>query len=182
MAWIHTRAGTIALITMVFAGFFFAAGKQASAGTSAAQGAAARQLLLELSESMETRVVVRCVTQKALGDDGEGQAFGSTWVGGSVISLSTRYVCAPLARMSPSSPTIRDTELDAVVTVAHEWFHTRGVADERVTECYAVRLTWEWIQRVSSYTPRARAAAKRHLLDNSLRPPAYKLASSCTLA
>jgi len=182
MAWIQTRAGTTALITIVFAVFFFAAGMQASAGTSATRGAAARQLLLELSESTDTRVVVRCVTQSALGDDGAGQAFGSTWVGGSVILLSARYVCAPLARMRPSSPAISDTELDAVVTVAHEWFHTRGVDDERVTECYAVRLTWEWIRRASSYTPRAREAAKRHLLDNSLRPPAYKLASSCTLA
>ena len=76
MAWIHTRAGTTALITIVFAGFFFAAGTQASAGTSATRGAAARQLLLELSESTDTRVVVRCVTQKALGTTERGKLSG----------------------------------------------------------------------------------------------------------
>ena len=144
--------------------------------------AAASQLLLGLSGFMEEGVVVRCATQRALGGSDQMPVLGTTRVRGSVVYLSTRHVCAPLAWLKPSSPTISAAELDAVVTVAHELFHTRGVEDERLTECSAVRLTWKWVQRISSYTTGARAAAKRHLLDNSLRPPGYKLAPSCTLA
>ncbi len=181
MARARTRTRMTALVTVVLAVLFVAMVKEARADAILTPVAAASRLLFELSESREERVVARCVSQSALGESGGVLVFGMTTVRGDVLYLSTRYVCVPLARMSPLSPTISNVEIDAVKTVAHEWFHTRGVENERVTECYAVRLTWKWIQQGSSYTPRARAAARQHLLDNSHREAGYKLGPGCTL-
>jgi len=83
---------------------FFLAAEEADARTRPTPMAAASQLLLELSGFMEEGVVVRCATQRALGGSDQMPVLGTTRVRGSVVYLSTRHVCAPLAWLKPSAP------------------------------------------------------------------------------
>jgi hypothetical protein len=147
----------------------------------------ATQFLIEISESKTKPMAVGCVTFPDEGSKGF-VIYGAAIVRGNVMLLSTRYVCQPLAyawRHSPiftgqSQPTLPFSSIDAVETVAHEWFHTRGVASEKQAECHAVQYTWKWLRR-SSRSASFLAAARRHLLDNSRRPPGYKIPSGCLL-
>ncbi len=163
----------------------------ASAGTSPLPPAdspltvIAAQFLREISESKANGVSIRCVTFP----DESAKGFiylGAARLRGHVLYLSLRYVCRPLAvafRSAPfftgqPQPTVPFSSLDAVETVAHEWFHTRGVASEQITECHAVQYTWKWLRR-SNRSRSYLAAARRHLVDNSRRPPEYKIPANC---
>jgi hypothetical protein len=145
----------------------------------------AAQYLKEISELKAHGISVRCVTFPHEGVPGF-TVFGAARLRGHVLYLSLRYVCRPLAvayRSAPiftghSQPTLPFSSVDAVETVAHEWFHTRGVESEERAECHAVQYTWKWLRR-SDLRPTYLAAARRHLLDNSRRPPQYKVPANC---
>lgn len=145
----------------------------------------AAQYLHEISESKARGIGVRCVI--FLDESAKGFVFfGAARLRGHVLYLSLLYVCLPLAVAYRRSPiftghpehTLPFSSVDAVETVAHEWFHTRGVASEERTECHAVQYTWKWLRR-SDLSRAYLAAARRHLLDNSRRPPQYKIPASC---
>lgn len=148
----------------------------------------AAQFLIEISESKTKPMAVACVTFPDEGSKGF-VIYGAAIVRGNVMLLSTRYVCQPLAYAWRHSPiftgqpelTLPFSSIDAVETVAHEWFHTRGVASEEQTECHAVQYTWKWLRR-ANLSASFLAVARRHLLDNSRRPPGYKIPSGCLLA
>jgi hypothetical protein len=157
-----------------------------SANSSPVQIAA--QYLLEISESKSKPIAVACVTipDKLT----PGYIFlGGAVLKGNVMLLSTKYVCQPLAfafRRSPiftghAQPTLPFSSLDAVEIVANEWFYTQGVADVRRSICHAVEYTWKWLRR-SDLSPAFMAAARRHLLDNGLRPEGYAVAPGCLTA
>jgi hypothetical protein len=150
--------------------------------------AIAAQYLLEISESKSKPILVACATipDKLT----PGYVFlGGAVLKGNVMLLSTKYVCQPLAyayRRSPiftghSQPTLPFSSVDAVEIVANEWFNTQGVADIRRSICHAVEYTWKWLRR-SDLSPAFMVAARRHLLDNGLRPEGYAVAPGCLTA
>jgi hypothetical protein len=143
----------------------------------------AAQYLIAISESKTKPMAVACVTFPAEGSKGF-VVDGAAIVKGNVMLLSTRYVCQPLAYAWRHAPiftghqesTLPFSSVDAVETIAHEWFHTRGVASEGTAECHAVQYTWKWLRR-SNLSPDFVAIARQHLLNNSRRPPGYKIPS-----
>jgi hypothetical protein len=148
----------------------------------------AAQYLLEISESKSKPIVVACATipDKLT----PGYVFlGGAVLKGNVMLLSTKYVCQPLAaayRLSPiftghAEPTLPLSSVDAVEIVANEWFNTQGVANIRRSICHAVEYTWKWLRR-SDLSPAFMAVARRHLLDNGLRPEGYAVAPGCLTA
>ena len=150
--------------------------------------AIAAQYLLEISESKSKPIIVACATipDKLT----PGFVFlGGAVLKGNVMLLSTKYVCQPLAyayRQSPiftghAQPTLPFGSVDAVEIVANEWFNTQGVANVRRSICHAVEYTWKWLRR-SDLSPAFMAAARRHLLDNGLRPEGYAVAPGCLTA
>jgi hypothetical protein len=160
-----------------------ASGPVLSADSSPA--AIAAQYLLEISESKSKPIVVACATipDKLT----PGYVFlGGAVLKGNVMLLSTKYVCQPLAyafRHAPiftghAQPTLPFSSVDAVEIVANEWFNTQGVANVKNSICHAVEYTWKWLRR-SDLSPSFLAAARRHLLDNGLRPEGYAVAPGC---
>jgi hypothetical protein len=145
----------------------------------------AKQYLKEIAESKARPISVRCITFPGEVDPGF-IILGAARLNGNVLYLSTRYVCEPLAvawRNAPiftghAQPSIPLASVDAVETVAHEWFHTRGVSSEERTECHAVQYTWKWLRR-GAYSATFLRAARCHLLDNRRRPLAYKIPPNC---
>jgi hypothetical protein len=147
----------------------------------------AAQYLLEISELKTKPMAVACVTFP----DERSKGFiiyGAAIVKGNLMLLSSRYVCQPLAYAYRNAPiftgharsTLPFSSIEAVETVAHEWFHTRGVANEEQAECHAVQYTWKWLRR-SNLSASFLASARRHLLDNSRRPTDYKVPAGCLL-
>jgi hypothetical protein len=68
-----------------------------------------------------------------------GQVLGFAHVGGRSISLAPR-VCARLRALEGGAqPDDLLTSAAALVTIAHESWHARGVANEAVTECRAIQ-------------------------------------------
>ena len=143
----------------------------------------AKQYLNEIAGLKARPIVVRCVTFPGESIPAAGfVTLGAAHILGNTIYLSTRYVCKPLAvawRNAPiftgrARPSIPLASVDAVETVAHEWFNTRGVR----TECHAVQYTWKWLRR-GDYPPSFLRAARRHLMDNGRRPPGYKIPANC---
>jgi hypothetical protein len=146
----------------------------------------AMQFLREVGElKLRPNLTVRCVNFSTLGDPGS-IIRGAALLRGNVLYLSTRYVCTPLAGVWRTSPIFTGSDrssislagVDAIETVAHEWFHTQGIANEERTECHAVRYTWKWLQR-SDLAPMFLSQLKRHLIDNSRRPPGHKIPATC---
>lgn len=172
------RAVAVALITALVA-VIPAAANAASVRTTPTEHV--NQLLWELSESKNRRVSGRCVPQRLLGGGKDWRTLGMARVGGNIFYVSSRYVCTPLAQVMSDrfNPRLTRAQVDAIVTVAHEWFHTRGVSREHVAECHAVRWAWKWLKRSGPYTNLEQM--RRFLLDNSYRPVGYKLAPTCRL-
>lgn len=145
----------------------------------------AGQFLLEISELKTKPMLVACVTIHHMGPQ-NFVFLGGAIVKGNVMLLSTHYVCQPLAyawRHSPiftgrSQPSLPLSSIDAVEIVAQEWFHTQGLVSPPRSTCRAVEYTWKWLRR-SDLSPSFLALARRHLLNNSLRPPGYTVSASC---
>jgi hypothetical protein len=108
--------------------------------------------------------------------------LGMARIEGKSMLLDQTIVCDPLPKFLGARPTgiPSDAVLLALSAVAHEYGHTLGLRRENVVECFAARLVWKWVRR-SSLGPASAASAQAFLLDNSRRPPAYKLLPSCTL-
>jgi hypothetical protein len=162
--------------------FFSTLSQSAAAVTGIVGGFFVSRLLQQLMTAKESR-------EQVLRDFLEGFViYGAAIVKGNTMLLSNRYVCQPLAyayRQAPiftghSRTALPFNSIDAVETVAHEWFHTRGVVSEEQTECHAVQYTWKWLRR-GAFPASFLAAARRHLLDNSRRPPGYKIPAGCLL-
>jgi hypothetical protein len=145
----------------------------------------AGQYLLEISELKTKPMLVACVTIQHTGP--QGFVFlGGAIVKGNVMLLSARFVCQPLAyawRQSPiftghSQQTLPFSSIDAVEIVAQEWLHTQGVVSTQRSICRAVQYTWKWLRR-SDFSRSFLAIARRHLLDNGLRPAGYSVSTSC---
>jgi len=82
----------------------------------------------------------------------------------------------------PVAQNLSFISLDTIERLAHEWFDTRGVANEEQTERNAVKYTRKWVPRSARLTPAGRVAARRHLLDNRNRSPEYRIPLGCITA
>ena len=91
-------------------------------------------------------------------------------------------MCQPLANFEGTRPTGLPSKavLLALSVVAHEYGRALGLKRENIVECFAARLVSKWVRR-SDLGAAYNASAQKFLLDNSRRPPAYKLLSTCTL-
>ena len=178
--------GVFAVRPSSAAGAFVSTSPVLSANSSPVQIAA--QYLLEISESKSKPIIVACATIPDRLTPGI-VFLGGAVLKGNVMLLSTKYVCQPLAyawRHSPifighSEPTLPLSSVDAVEIVANEWFATQGVANLKNSICHAVEYTWKWLRR-SDLSPAFLTAARRHLLDNGLRPNGYAVAPGCLTA
>jgi hypothetical protein len=147
---------------------------------------AAVDVLGELSELHVHNYDVQCVPLALLGQiidpDPHVILLGMARIKGKSMLLDDAIVCDPLAKFEASRPTGIPSKavLLALSVVAHEYGHTLGLKRENVVECFAARLVWKWVSR-SDLGPVYDASAQKFLLDNSRRPPAYKLLPSCTL-
>jgi hypothetical protein len=145
----------------------------------------AKLYLKEIAESKARPISVHCVNFPPWLYPGY-KVLGLAFIRGNALYLSTKYVCEPLAAAYRNAPiftchaqaSMPLAAVDAVETVAHEWFHTRGVSNEERTECHAVQYTWKWLRR-GDLSSAFLLRAKRYLLDNRLRPPAYKIPPNC---
>ena len=147
---------------------------------------AAVKILRELSELHVRSFDAICVPQKFMrffaNADPGFVILGAARIKGKSMILDDKLVCDPLVAYAVSRPTthVTPSTLLALSVVAHEYGHTLGLRRENVAECFAARVVWKWVRR-ANLTPSDRARAHTFILDNSSRPPAYKLAPTCTL-
>ena len=141
---------------------------------------AAARFSAEASVIAQKRVTVQC-------DESGSQvgivqhADGAAVVGGTVAYLTPER-CLQLYRLAfehdePSSQTAR-----AIVVLAHEAWHLRGIEDEGVTECFAVQSGVALGRRFGLSESTAGRLMRQQLVENALRRGGgfeYRMPADC---
>jgi hypothetical protein len=150
--------------------------------------AAAVQVLRELTElhvrQFEISCVPHAILQRVAPPPGPSEVtVGLARLHGKVLYLDRSLVCAPLRVYYLHQGPVRfsDQLLLGLDAVAVTYGFTLGLSRYYVAECYGVRVVWKWVRRSDPGYETA-VKARRYLLDNSYRPPGYKLKPSCTLS
>ncbi len=110
---------------------------------------------------------------------------GAARIRGTALYLDRAIICHALLAWydepQGGTPDMSPALLGALETVAGTYGFTLGFERPYVAECYAARVVWKWVLRSDPGYPVA-AKARTYLLDNSYRPPGYKLKPTCTLS
>jgi hypothetical protein len=118
-------------------------------------------------------VRLRCGGVRQWNAVGEG-VLGYAVVGSDLTTLAPR-VCARLAAMrSGAEPADLLLSGAALVTVAHEAEHLRGIASEAVAECYAIQQAITVADAIDIDRAYARLALQAYWAAYPERPPAYR--------
>ncbi|HWB23804.1 MAG TPA: hypothetical protein VG652_13065 [Gaiellaceae bacterium] len=178
------RGVRVWLIALAAAGLYVPAVARADAGTDAAV-----KILGQLTELHVQRFDIFCIP------DADLQAFepprpgditvGAARIHGSALYLGRSIICDALLswydKPQGATPDMSPALLAALETISGTYGFTLGLKRYPVVECYAARVVWKWVLR-SDPGYKVAAAARTYLLDNSYRPPGYKLKSTCTLS
>lgn len=108
-------------------------------------------------------------------------ADGVAIVGGRLAYLTPER-CLDLYRLAIKGEVRSSRTGLALAVLAHETWHLRGVADEGITECYALQTGVELGQRLGLSAETAHRLMRQQLVQNDLRSrtnPAYRLPSDC---
>jgi hypothetical protein len=108
-------------------------------------------------------------------------ADGVAVVGGELAYLTPER-CHDLYRLAFKGEVRFNQGARALVVLAHEAWHLRGVSDEGVTECYALQSGVELGQRLGLSADTARRMMRRQLVENSLRigsTAEYRVPAEC---
>jgi hypothetical protein len=108
-------------------------------------------------------------------------ADGVAAVGGELAYLTPER-CLDLYRLAFKREVRFNQTGLAVAVLAHEAWHLRGVADEGITECYAVQSGVELGQRLGLSRDTAQRMMRAQLVENALRSqasPAYRIPPDC---
>jgi hypothetical protein len=139
---------------------------------------------------LETKVgKITCVSQpalRALAGDHEGEttlAVTNLDVHPASMKFDRKVVCDPVAAYWNSAgpvPRLTPERLRAILIVAHEAAHARGIRNEARAECAAVGGALG-ILSLNAVTGERLTLIRRILLHDfeALRPPAYKLRGQC---
>jgi hypothetical protein len=95
-------------------------------------------------------------------------ADGVAAVGGGVAYLTPER-CLDLYRLAFEDEVRSNRTGRAIVVLAHEAWHLRGVSDEGVTECYAFQSGVELGERLGLSPERARRLMRRQFVENGNR-------------
>jgi hypothetical protein len=95
-------------------------------------------------------------------------ADGVATVGGE-LAIVTPEVCFDLYRLAFADQIVGSRTGRAVAVLAHEAWHLHGVADESVTECYALQSGVDLGRRLGLGDGRARQLMRQQLVENELR-------------
>jgi hypothetical protein len=110
---------------------------------------------------------------------------GAARIHGTALYLGRTLICHPLLeeyeKPQGGAVDMSPALLQALETVAATYGYTLGFRRYYVSECFAARVVWKWVLRSDPGYPVA-AKARSYILDNSYRPPAYKLKPTCTLS
>lgn len=127
---------------------------------------------------------VRCITGTSLANmTGSRSTLGLTLApaaGWPHVFLHENAVCKPITAYATSGD-LYNTTVDAYVTIGHEAAHFHGIHNEREAECAGVRFAYSYLGRIGAYRTYTRSGVRATLLDDSGRPPAYKLRGTCAL-
>jgi len=144
------------------------------------RGAAEVRFSEEASRVAGKPVTIRCDE----GGDYVGavqHADGVAQVGGNLAYL-TPDRCLDLYRLAVKGEVRASQTAHAVAVLAHETWHLRGVADEGVTECYALQSGVEIGQRLGLSAGTARRLMRQERVESVLRGQtnsAYRLPPDC---
>ncbi len=134
----------------------------------------------EASRVAEKPVTIRCDES---GDyvGAVQHADGVAAVGGNLAYLTPER-CLDLYRLALKGEVRPNRTATAIVVLAHEAWHLRGVADEGTTECYALQTGGEIGRRLGLSVDTAQRMMRRQLVDNARRgeaSPAYRVPPDC---
>jgi hypothetical protein len=108
-------------------------------------------------------------------------ADGVAVVGGD-LAILTPEICDDLYRLAFEDETKGSRTGRAVAVLAHEAWHLHGVADEGMTECYALQSGVELGTRLGLSEDTARRLMRQQLVENQLRGAStleYRIPSEC---
>ncbi len=108
-------------------------------------------------------------------------ADGVAAVGGDLAYLTPER-CLALYRLAFKGEVTSSQTARALVVLAHEAWHLRGVRDEGTTECYALQAGVETGQRLGLSQDTARQMMQQQLTENALRSrasPDYLVPPDC---
>lgn len=106
-------------------------------------------------------------------------ADGVAVVGGQLAYLTPER-CLDLYRLAFEDRDSSNRSARAVVVLAHEAWHLRGIANEGVTECYAIQSAVDVGQRLGLSGATAERLMRRQLAENALQTnPAYRVPADC---
>jgi|SRR5262245_6144877 len=162
------------LVVVAFAGF---------TGTAGATLPASLQRIWDATETGAQSV--DCVSQRTLkildGDlESKNEIYGYTNVATRRVLLDRKRVCEPLIAYQRTGRLMIVAE-HALVTFGHEAAHLRSVTSERKAECLGIRFAYHWLGRNGAFDIYEEQSIKKHLLDDSGRPYAYRVGSRCSL-
>lgn len=132
-----------------------------------ARAAAEARFSEEASLIAEKPVTIRCDEERAHVGVVQG-AEGVAWVGGALAYLTPER-CYDLYRLAFRGDITSSRTALAVVVLAHEAWHLRGVGDEGVTECYALQSGVALGKRLGLSGETARRMMRQQLAENALR-------------
>lgn len=124
---------------------------------------------------------VRCVTGFTLRNlGGSAITMGMTDSYEHRVWFHEQRVCQPIERYTETGRLTNFT-VDAFATIGHEAAHYHGTHSEREAECQGVRWAYSYLKRIGVMRTYDAADIRATLLDDSPRPPAYKLHGTCAL-
>jgi hypothetical protein len=166
-----------AALTLVAAGF---------TGTAAAKETPADVIDKVMYYKLHTNATsASCKSEHALrtlsGDHSKGVSYGITNIYPGIVVFNKTKVCSPFAAYWGGAP-LNAKRLNAVLTIAHESAHLRGIRNEAAAECAGVRGALR-ILKAGREKPYMLRVARRTLLVEfePYRPPAYKLRGRCAV-
>jgi hypothetical protein len=108
-------------------------------------------------------------------------ADGVAVVGGD-LAIVTPEICHDLYRLAFEGEATGSRTGRALAVLAHEAWHLRGIADEGVTECYALQSGVDVGERLGLSEGRARQLMRQQQTENALRGPGgfeYRIPPEC---
>jgi hypothetical protein len=144
------------------------------------RAAAEQRFSDEASVIAEKPVTIRCDEERAHVGVVQG-AEGVARVGGTLAYLTPER-CYDLYRLAFRGDITSSRTALALVVLAHEAWHLRGVRNEGVTECYALQAGVELGRRLGLSEETARQMMRQQLTENALRglgSAEYRVPSEC---
>ena len=96
------------------------------------------------------------------------------------VVVDRNLVCAPIETYG-GTRRLTNLTITALTTIGHEAAHARGVRSERTAECAGIRFAYRWMKSHGTLLEYDAAGVVADLMDDSNRPPAYKLRGTCSL-